>query len=138
MTCCTDDVIKLVQYDTQPSLQLVVYDALTSDTFDLSDGGTSAYFILHAKGAKAAKEIILCQKLPGIVNDDGSISYPPANSVPGSGGRVEVHWTGTALDTAGTFDGAVQVVWNDGTQQTTPDTVTVSVQPAWGVAPVGP
>ncbi len=135
MTCCTDEVIQLVQYDTKPSLQLVVYDALNNRAYDFSDVGTNVFFILRKKGTKDAKESLLTQKLPGTVAADGTVTFPPAFSVPGSGGRVEVHWSPTALDTAGQFEGELQVEWSDGTQQTTPDKMSLAVQPAWGPAP---
>lgn len=138
MPCCNADSVQLVQNDSRPTLQLLVYDANTEDVYDLSDAGTQVYFVLKAVGAKTAKEAILCQKLPGVVADDGTVSYPPGYSVPGSGGRVEVQWTDTALDTAGTFDGKLQVYFGDGTLQTSFEGVKLVVAPQWGGLPMPP
>ena len=135
MSCCTSDVIEVVQYDTRPTLQLVLYDACTNDLMDLSDPLTMPYFLLRQVGQANAKEKILMQKLPGIVGDDGTVTYPPEYDVPGSGGRCEVHWTATSFDTAGSFEGRSQVVWNDGTQQTTEEVTKITVKAAWGPAP---
>jgi|GEM_PF-1038376 len=138
MTCCNDNVIQLVQGDTRPSLQLVLYDAQNNTAYDLSDIGTQVFFILNRQGSTNAKEAILCQKLPGTVDANGQVTYPPAFSVPGSGGRVEVHWTDTALDTSGSFNGKLQIYWNDGTIQTTFDSMTIQISPAWTGLPMGP
>ena len=134
MGCCTDD-ITVVQYDTRPTLQLVSYDACTNDLLDISDPATIPYFLLKQVGKTDAKEQIEMQKLPGVVADDGTVSYPPEYQLPGSGGRAEVHWNPTSLDTAGSFEGRTQVVWNDGTQQTSKEAVKITVKPAWGPAP---
>jgi hypothetical protein len=137
MACCSDNTLEMMQNDTRPSLQLVLYDAQAGSPYDLSDVGTSAYFVIRPV-AKAAKETILCQKLPGTVASDGTVTYPPQYSVPGSAGRVEVHWTSTALDTAGSFEGKIQIYWNDGTLETSYDTMAITVQPQWSGLPMAP
>lgn len=138
MTCCSDNVLQLVQGDTRPSLQLVLYDAQNNYAYDLSDAGTQVFFVIKQNSQKQAKEAILCQKLPGTVDSNGVVTYPPQYDVPGSGGRVEVYWTPTALDTSGTFSGKVQVFFGDGTQQTTFDGLTIQIAPQWEGLPMPP
>lgn len=132
MSCCDDTIVQLVQGDTRPTLELFLYDATTGLPFDVSQSGTDVLFLLKPSSPKAdVKEVLTCQKLPGTVGDDGEVTYPPAYSVPGSGGRVEVHWTTTALDTSGQFVGKAEVNWNDGTRQTMIDNITLQIQAAW-------
>ena len=139
MGCCGTDTIDLVQYDTMPVLDLVLYDPSTELPFDLSNVGTNVYFMIRKQGQAQVKEWILTQKLPGTVDDSGVVTYPPAYSVPGSGGRVEVHWTVTALDTWGMFEGEVQVSYSDASRQTSVQTVKLNIKPAWvGVTPAPP
>ena len=136
MGCCAADIIDLVQYDTKPVLDLVLYDPLTELPFDLSDVGTIVYFLIRKQATIPYKEAILTQKLPGTVDDNGVVTFPPAYNVPGSGGRVEVHWTVTALDTYGLYEGEVQVTWGDMSRQTSVQTVKLNIKPAWGNVPV--
>lgn len=136
MTCCGANQVELVQGDTRPTLQLQLYDCLTNEIIDVSPAGTVVYFLLRKVGGnQPVKEALVCQLLPGTTNDDGTINYDPAYSVPGSGGRCEVHWTTTALDTSGSFEGKVEIVWNDGTKQTMPDSIPIQIDPAWQGAP---
>jgi hypothetical protein len=136
MGCCGTDTIDLVQYDTKPVLDLVLYDPLTELPFDVSDVGTLVYFMIRKQATLPYKEAILTQKLPGTVDDNGVVAFPPAYNVPGSGGRVEVHWTVTALDTYGQFEGELIVVYGDTTRQTSIQTVKLNIKPAWGGVPV--
>jgi hypothetical protein len=146
MGCCSDDTIELVQYDTKPVLDFVLYDPLTDEPFDVSDITTSVYFLIRRIGVVAAKESIPTQKLPGTIDESGVVTIPPAYTKPGSGGRVEVHWTATSLDTAGQYEGELIVVYGDTTRQTSIQTVKLNIKPAWGgvppsgipVPPVGP
>ena len=130
MGCCADDVVQLVQGDTRPTLQLFLYDATTNKPFDFSDGGDVVQFLLRPAG-KPIKETLVCQKLPGTVNEAGEVVYGDPYTLAGSGGRAEVHWTPTALDTAGTFEGKAEVLWHDGTQQTMVDKIPITIQVAW-------
>lgn len=134
MSCCGAEIVELVQGDTKPVLQLMLYDSLTNAPFDVSQAGTTVNFLLKPVGAnKDVKAVLECQKLPGTVGLNGVVSYPAQYSVAGSGGRVEVHWTPEALDTAGQFVGKVQILWNDGTKQTMVDDIKVTIDPAWTI-----
>ncbi len=138
MTCCTDEIVQLVQGDTRPTLQLFLYDATTNLPFDFSDVGDIVQFLLKPVGNKVdVKEVLVCQKLPGTVDTQGNVIYGPSWTTPGQGGRCEVHWTATALDTAGQFVGKAEVLWADGTQQTMVDDIRIDIQAKWNV-PVTP
>jgi hypothetical protein len=110
---------KLVQGDEMPEVWLSLTDSITGDPVDLSALGTAVWCHLRAVGSKMVKSSILCDKLPGVViridEDTGAqtISVAPPYDVAGRGGRCAIIWGLDDLDTAGTFQGEIEVIFED-------------------------
>lgn len=127
--------IKLVQNDTRPFLALSVTDEVTGQPIDFSDPGTVVVVQFRAAGATTIKDTCQCQKLPGVVSDDGiTVLFPPQYANPGSGGRLLMKWNTTTLDTPGEFEGDVYSTFADSTIQTSYSLLKFSVRAAF----VGP
>ncbi len=124
--------INLVQNDTRPFLALSLTDTVTGLPIDFSDAGTTVYVQFRAAGSTTIKDTMTCQKLPGVVSDDGvTVLYPPQYAVPGSGGRLLMKWSATALDTPGEFEADVQSHFADDTVQTTYSLLKFTVREAF-------
>lgn len=120
--------IKLVKDDTGPPIIFSLTDEFTGDPIDLSDGGTSMLFKLRAVGSTTVKESITMTKLVGLLNDDGTIDTNPPYNVSGAGGRCQVTWNATALDTAGEFEGEIQITLTGPVVQTVYNVVKISIR----------
>ena len=60
-----------------------------------------------------------CFPIAGYVDPDTKeVDYRPPYDVAGRGGRLAMDWSATALDTAGEFEGEVEVTFPDGRIQT--------------------
>lgn len=125
---------KLVQNDQMPEVWLSLTDDITGDPIDVSDIGTGVYAHLKQVGAKVVKASLLCDKLPGVViavdDDTGAqtISVAPPYDTPGRGGRVAIIWDEDTLDTVGTFQCEISVVFADGKPMTWYDVLQFSVR----------
>ena len=108
---------KLVQHDQMPEVWLSLTDDITKDPIDVSDPATAVYAYIREVGSKAVKATLVCDKLPGVVirvdEETGSqtISVLPPYDTPGRGGRVAIIWDEDTLDTAGTFQAEISVVF---------------------------
>ena len=108
---------KLVQGDQMPEVWLSLTDDITKDPIDVSDVGTAVYAFLREVGSKTIKASLVCDKLPGVViridEETGAqtISVAPPYDIPGRGGRVAIIWDEDTLDTAGTFQAEISVVF---------------------------
>jgi hypothetical protein len=112
----------LVRGDTLPQLNLIIRDsntAATGKTLDVADSttwapidltGSTVKLKFKALGATALKEA-----LPFSVRDAAA-------------GDVFLQWTSSALDTAGTFTGEVEVTYSDGGVQTVYDQLKFKVR----------
>ena len=111
---------KLVKDDTLPEIQLWMVDETTGAPFDLSNPATAIRMYFRKVGETALKETLTLVKLAGIVTaideDTGrqTVSTAPPYDVPGSGGRCAIQFTETTLDTAGQFQGEVEITFADG------------------------
>lgn len=113
------DKIKLVQDDTRPFLALSLTDTVSGAPIDFSNDGTTVVVQFRPAGETQIKDVCSCQKLPGVVDEDGvTVLFPPQYAAPGSGGRLLMSWNPTTLDTAGEFEGDVYATFYDGTIQT--------------------
>lgn len=110
------DRIKLVQGDTRPQLLLSLTDEVTGAPIDLT--GANVSLKIREMGAAVVKETLPAYLITGKVLEDGSIDYTAPYDVAGAGGRLAVNWTATSLDTAGEFEGEIEVVFADTTIQT--------------------
>ena len=110
---------KMVQNDQMPEVWLSLTDDITKDPIDVSDVGTAVYAYIREVGQKTIKDTLVCDKLPGVViavdEDTGAqtISVLPPYDIPGRGGRVALIWNEDTLDTPGTFQAEISVVFSD-------------------------
>lgn len=121
--------IQLVQGDTGPSLVFSLTDDSTGLPVDVSAGGTVVRFKFRALGATELKGTITATKLTGRQLADGTIDTTGAYATAGAGGRVQVAWASTSLDTAGDFEGEIEVTFASGIIQTVPAKVQLAVRP---------
>lgn len=113
------DKIRLVQGDTAPQLQLSLTDQRTRRPQDLSAPGTTARLLFREVGADTVKATMPCFAIAGYVDPEtGDVDYRPPYDVAGRGGRLAMDWSADALDTAGEFEGEVEVTFPDGRVQT--------------------
>jgi len=111
--------IRLVQGDTAPQLQLSLTDQRTRRAIDLSTPGTTARLLFREVGADGVKDEMPCFPIAGYVDPEaGEVDFQPPYDVAGRGGRLAMDWSATALDTAGEFEGEVEVTFPDGRVQT--------------------
>ena len=123
-----DDLINHVQNDLRPKRVVTLVDE-NDVPVDLTVGGVS-YVQMHMreKGDDVLKATVPCSMLSGIVQPDGTVSYAPPYDVGGKGGRVQIEWIADAVDTAGTFEGEFELVFGDGSTQTTYKTTTITIR----------
>jgi hypothetical protein len=123
-----DDVINHVQNDLRPKRVLTLADE-NDVPVDLTVGGISSIQMhMREKGDDVLKATVPCTMLSGIVQADGTVSYAAPYDVGGKGGRIQIEWTAESVDTAGTFEGEFELVYGDGTTQTTYKTTTITIR----------
>lgn len=120
--------IKLVKDDTGPPLICSLTDEFTGNPIDLSAGGTSLVFKLRAVGSTTVKETITMSKLVGLLNSDGSVTTTAPYDVAGAGGRCQVTWNATALDTVGEFEGEIEITFSGPVVQTVYNLIKISIR----------
>lgn len=111
--------IKLVQGDTKPQVAFSIKDSTTGDVVNLV--GATVRLKFRELGSSTIKNTITCSLLSGKQMPDGSISNVAPYDVAGAGGRAILEWPEGALDTAGEFEGELEVTFYDGTVQTVYD-----------------
>lgn len=121
--------IQLVQGDTGPALTFSITDDTTGLPVDLSAGGTVVRFKFRQVGASTLKGTITASKLTGRLLTDGTIDTTGSYATAGAGGRVQVAWASTSLDTAGDFEGEIEITFASGIIQTVPAKVQLAVRP---------
>ena len=118
---------KMVQNDQMPEVWLSLTDDITKDPIDVSATGTAVYAHLREVGKKVIKATCLHRvrqrwKASWISIDDDTgaqtISVAPPYDIPGRGGRVAIAWDEDTLDTPGTFQAEIEVVFEDGKPMT--------------------
>ena len=87
------DVIKIVQGDTKPNIQLTLTDNATDAAYDVSDANTTVYVKFRATGSTTLLSTITCTKTDA------------ANGV------VTFDFSGSVLDglAAGLYEGEIEV-----------------------------
>ena len=90
-------VIKLVQNDTAPDIDVTLDDQSTGAPFDVSNAGDVVRFHFKKVGALVPKATIICSKLNG-----------------GADGAVRISWGADDLDTPGDYEGEIQISLNTG------------------------
>lgn len=109
--------IKLVQGDTRPYLIIDLTDETTGAPINVSDAGTSVVVKFREAGADTIKATLTCYKL---ATETGQAL--------GAGGRVQAAWPAGALDTAGSFEGEIEITFADGSVQTVYDKLKFTVR----------
>lgn len=122
--------IEVVQNDTRPNVVINMTDKFTDLPIDIS--GTTVVVKLRIVGTTAIKETLVCTLLPGLLQDDGSISTTAPYNTPGKGGRFVIVWSNTALNTAADMEAEIVVTYGDGTVQTNFDILKIKVRSAFG------
>jgi hypothetical protein len=122
------DKIKLVAGDTRPQLVFAITDDYTKLPIDLSNPATTIALKFRQVGTSVIKATMVCGKLAGVLNVDGTISYDAPYGAPGVGGRAFMDWSPTALDTEGEYEGEIEITYPDGTVQTIFDTLKFKVR----------
>ena len=120
--------IKLVKDDTGPTLVFSLTDEFTGDPIDLSNIGTTMLFKFRAVGSTTVKASISMTKLVGFLNDDGTINSNPPYDVAGAGGRCQMAWSASALDTVGEFEAEIEITFSTGVIQTVYDLLKFSIR----------
>lgn len=114
-----NDKIRLVQGDTRPQMDFSLTDESTGAAIDLSGIDTTIRMLFREVGADIAKAVMPCYPIAGYRDPEtGEVSYAPPYDVAGTGGRVVMDWSAEALDTAGEFEGEVEVTFGVGNVQT--------------------
>lgn len=125
--------ILLVQGDTGPPLRLSITDPATGLPVDLSAAATTVLFKMRpvpvGGEVTTIKAAVTCSKLAGVVQDDGSINTAAPYNVPGSGGRCQVDWGPTDLNTAGEFEAEVEITFDTGRVQTINKLIYLTIRP---------
>lgn len=111
---------KLVQHDTLPEIYLFLYDEATGVPLDLSEVGTSIRMYLRAVDGTTLKDTLILAKLPGTVtriNEETgaqTVKLGAPYTADGSGGRCAIQWGPTSLDTAGEYEGEIEITFASG------------------------
>lgn len=113
--------INLVQGDTKPSVYVVIDDPQTREPLDLT--GATAQMHFRAVGSTTLKATVAGTLLTGFVEADGSVTTTSPYNVAGAGGRIRFDWGATDLDTAGYFEGEIEITFSDASVQTTFETL---------------
>lgn len=108
--------IQLVKGDTRPIIVASCTDEKTKAPIDLT--GATAKLLFRATNSTTLKDTLTGTLLAGIEKSDGSISYTSPYDVAGSGGRVQFPMNANTLDTAGNFEGEIELTFADGGKQT--------------------
>lgn len=120
------DKILLVQGDTRPPLTVSLTDQATGLPINIS--GSTPRLYIRALGDTAIKTTLQGTLLPGAVQADGSINSASPYNVAGYGGRCAFGWNTGDLDTAGDFEGEIEVTFGDGSKQTVYQTLKFKVR----------
>jgi hypothetical protein len=121
--------LRFVQGDTRPPLAVSIRTK-TGDPVDVSDTLTTLVLKVRALGESVVKDTVSGTKVAGLLLEDNqTLDTSGAYAVPGAGGQVEFRWNPTTLDTAGSFEGEIEITFNDGTIQTVYDVVRFKVRP---------
>lgn len=112
--------IKLVHGDTKPAIVVSLTDANSGGALGLNGSTVRMYF--RAVGGSAILATLNAQLLPGVVNDDGTITTTAPYNTLGSGGRLQFSWGVTDLNQdAGDYEGEIEITYPDGSIQTVYD-----------------
>lgn len=128
-------LISLVQGDTRPSLVInllsenIHTSRTSSNTIPLNVSTATCVFKIRKVGTTTVIDSVSCVLLPGLENDDGTITLTAPYDQVGVGGRILVPWNTNSLSVSGTLEGEVEITFVDGTIQTVYNVVKMVVRP---------
>lgn len=119
--------IKLVQGDTYPQINVTIYDEGTNKPTDLRQADVLLKF--RETGSTTIKSTITGSLVAGFTDENGNTAYaPPPYDEDGGGGGVVFSWDSNDLDTAGSYEGEVEVTFPNNRIQTVYDVVRFQVR----------
>lgn len=121
------DVIRLVQNDTLPTLNIALNDQPTGQPVDLTTA-TQVKMDFRAIGATTLTDTLYGVLLPGRVNADGSITMTGFTAA-GSGGRFSINWNSSTLANPGPYEGMISVMFPGALVQSVYDTLRFNIRP---------
>jgi len=121
------DRIRLVQGDNLPSVIVQISKDDGSGPLDLR--GSTVVMKFRASGAATPKDTLTGVLMVGFDDGSGNINLEsPYNLSDGRGGRVQFTWGAASLDTAGSYEGEVEITFTNGQIQTAFDRLKFSVR----------
>ncbi|HCP78939.1 MAG: hypothetical protein CML16_03035 [Pusillimonas sp.] len=121
--------IRLVQGDTRPQLIFSLTDETTGSPIDLSGGTTTIRMLFREAAADDVKATMPCYPIAGYRDPEtGIVDNAAPYDVAGKGGRCVMNWSEDALDTAGEYEGEVEVSFDAGEVQTAYDIIRFTVR----------
>lgn len=122
------NVINHVQGDLRPRKVLTITDE-DENPVDLTVGGISTIRMhMRESGSDVLHATVPCTMLTGLQNADGTVNSNAPYNVAGKGGRIQVEWTTASVATAGKFEGEIELVYGDGTTQTTYGLIPITIR----------
>lgn len=118
--------IRLVQGDTFPQVTVSLYDENTGSPTDLR--GATVRLKFRESGSAVIKETLTGTLLVGYEDAGGNVSVVAPYDQPGGGGRCVFAWTPASLDTTGSFEGEVEVTFDNTKIQTVYDILKFQVR----------
>jgi hypothetical protein len=128
-------LISLVQGDTKPNLVInllsenIHTSRSSSNTIPLNVNTANCVFKIRKVDTTTLIDSVNCVLLPGLENDDGTITLTAPYNQVGVGGRILVPWNTNSLSVSGTLEGEVEITFADGTIQTAYNVVKMVVRP---------
>ena len=119
--------IKLVQGDTYPQISITIYDETTGKPTDLRSASVLLKF--RETGSTTIKSTITGSLIAGYTDENNNTVYTPAPyDEDGGGGGVVFSWDSDDLDTAGSYEGEVEVTFPNNRIQTVYDVVRFQIR----------
>lgn len=119
--------IKLVQGDTYPQISVTVYDETSNKPTDLRAATVLLKF--RETGSTTIKSTITGSLVAGYTDENNNTVFtPPPYDEDGGGGGVVFSWDSDDLDTAGSYEGEVEVTFPNNRIQTVYDVVRFQVR----------
>lgn len=122
-------IIELTRNDTRPSLTVQLTQDCDGGPLNVSAAGDTVVLKFRKVGASTIKATLTAAKLIGYEDADGNLDVAAPYNVAGAGGRVQFDWTPGTLDTAGRFEGEIEITFADTSVQTVRDRLQFDVLP---------
>lgn len=121
-------LIPMVSGDVGRPTYLWLRDPATLIPYDLSASDTFVRAKVRDVGQTVLRDTIAAVKIPGVVNDDGSITSSPPYNVPGQYGLARIDWSAAALATAGRCEAEIEITFSTGVIITMFDPIQLTIR----------